>query len=49
LFIFSAGNNTNSNPITQEDCVVYNTNAIDGSAITQFSADYTFNEIDIDV
>lgn len=47
LFTFSAGNNTNSNPITQEDCVVYNTNAIDWSTITAFSADYTYNEIDI--
>jgi len=34
--------------VSQELCVVYNTLGIDGSAITQFSADYVNDELDID-
>jgi len=34
--------------VSQELCVIYNTLGIDGSAITQFSADYVNDELDID-
>lgn len=46
-FTFGATTTTNSIPATQVDDAVYNANAIDGSGITKFAADYTDTEIDV--
>jgi len=48
-FIFPASTTTNAIPFTQIDHEVYNALGIDGSTITNFTADYVNNEVDVGV
>jgi hypothetical protein len=46
-FTFSGDNSTNILPISQSDDLVYNSNGIDGSLATEFSADFPNIQVDI--